>query len=191
MNNKEAVVKSLQTIIQMLEDRDINLGGLTEDSANELLEVFVNNNKMLFEVIINDVKVVYCLSSKVKWSELKKYFEDEKSYSLYICVLKDKMSQNNSKMLSSLKLNMQVFDMRNLQFNISRHELVPKHEVIRSETEVRNIIEKYALKSKYQLPIILKTDAMAKYLGLKNGDMVKITRVSPTAGEYFVYRCCV
>jgi DNA-directed RNA polymerase I, II, and III subunit RPABC1 len=52
-------------------------------------------------------------------------------------------------------------------------------------------MEKFMIKSKFQLPIILKTDAMAKYLGLKNGDIIKITRVSPTAGEYVVYRCCV
>jgi DNA-directed RNA polymerase I, II, and III subunit RPABC1 len=84
-----------------------------------------------------------------------------------------------------------VFDIKSLQFNISHHELVPKHEVIHDEAEVKDIVAKYSLKSKFQLPIILKTDAMAKYLGLKNGDVVKITRVSPTAGEYIVYRCCV
>jgi DNA-directed RNA polymerase subunit H (RpoH/RPB5) len=28
-------------------------------------------------------------------------------------------------------------------------------------------------------------------LGLKNGDIVKITRNSPTSGEYVIYRCCI
>ena len=191
MNNKESVVRSFKTIIEMLEDRKIDIGGVSKDSAHELLDVFVNNNKVLFEVIINDVKIVYCLSAKVKWSELKKYFEDEKPYSLYICVAKDKMSQNNTKMLGSLKANLQVFDMRHLQFNISKHSLVPKHEVVRDENEIKELIEKFTLKSKFQLPIILKIDAMSKYLGLKNGDIVRITRVSPTAGQYVVYRCCI
>jgi DNA-directed RNA polymerase subunit H (RpoH/RPB5) len=191
MNNKESVVRSFKTIIEMLEDRQIDIGGVSKDSAHELLDVFVNNNKVLFEVIINDVKIVYCLSPKVKWSELKKYFEDEKPYSLYMCVAKDKMSQNNTKMLGSLKANLQVFDMRHLQFNISKHSLVPKHEVVRDENEIKELIEKFTLKSKFQLPIILKIDAMSKYLGLKNGDIVRITRVSPTAGQYVVYRCCI
>ena len=191
MNNKEIVVKSFQTVVEMLSDRALDIGELTPHSAHELLEVFVTNNKQLFEVVINDIKIVYCLSSKIKWSEFKKHFEDEKPYSLYILIVKDKLTQNNAKMLSSLKMNLQQFDIKSLQFNISKHELVPKHELVRDENEVKDIVSRYSLKSKIQLPIILKTDAMAKYLGLKNGDVVKITRVSQTSGEYIVYRCCV
>ena len=191
MNNKDAVFTSFQTIIEMLKDRKVNLGDFTKDSVAELLEPFVTNNKTLFDVIINDVKIVYSLSAKLKWSDLKKHFEDEEQYSLYICVTKDKMSQNNAKMVASLRLNLQVFDIKQLQFNISRHVLVPKHEIIRDDNEVKDIMERYMIKSKFQLPIILKSDAMAKYLGLKNGDIVRIVRVSPTAGEYIVYRCCV
>lgn len=191
MNNKEIVVKSFQTVVEMLTDRFLDIGDLTPHSAHELLEMFVTNNKQLFEVVINDIKIVYCLSSKIKWSEFKKHFEDEKPYSLYILIVKDKLTQNNAKMLSSLKVTLQQFDIKNLQFNISKHELVPKHELVRDENEVKDIVSRYSLKSKFQLPIILKTDAMAKYLGLKNGDVVKITRVSQTAGEYIVYRCCV
>jgi DNA-directed RNA polymerase I, II, and III subunit RPABC1 len=191
MNNKEIVVRSFQTVIEMLTDRGMDLGGLTKDSASELMDNFVNNNKQLFDIVINDVKVIYCLTSKAKWSEVKKHFEDDTPYSLYICIIKDKLSQNNAKMLTGLKLNLQLFDIKVLQFNISRHELVPKHEIIRDESVIKNIIAQYSLKSKFQLPIILKTDAMAKYLGLKNGDVIKIVRVSPTAGDYVVYRCCV
>ncbi len=175
----------------MLTDRGMDLGGLTKDSASELLDSFVSNNKQLFDVTINDVKIIYCLTSKAKWSELKKHFEEESQNKQYIVIVKDKLSQNNAKMLASLKLNLQLFDIKILQFNISRHELVPKHEVVRDDAVVKDIVAQYSLKSKFQLPIILKTDAMAKYLGLKNGDVIKITRVSPTAGEYVVYRCCV
>lgn len=191
MNNKEAVYKSFTTVIEMLEDRKFNTGGLSKDASRELLEPFVTSNKTFFEVIVNDAKIIYCLSSKVKWSELKKLFEDEPSYSLYILVVKEKMTQNNTKMLASMKLNLQTFDIRHLQYNISKHELVPKHELVSNESEIKEILEKFMIKTKFQLPIILKTDAMAKYLGLKNGDIVKISRASPTAGEYIVYRCCV
>lgn len=190
MNNKESVCTSFRTIIEMLEDRKVDLGGLTVASAQELLDPFVSNNKTLFEIVLNNTKIIYSLSSKVKWSELKKLFEDETPYSLYICVTKEKMTQNNTKMIAGLKLNLQVFDMKKLQFNISRHILVPKHEVI-DEEEVKVLVDRLMLKSKFQLPIILKTDAMSRYLGLKGGDVVKVTRVSPTAGEYIVYRCCV
>lgn len=191
MNNKDAIFKSFKTIMEMLEDRRVDIGDVSKDVGQELLNGFVSNNKVLFEVVLNTVKIVYCTSSKVKWADFKKHFEDENPYSLYICVIKDKMSQNNTKMLTSLKLNIQVFDIKNLQYNVSRHMLVPKHELVEDEEEIRTLIQNLNLKSKFQLPLILKTDAMAKYLGLKNGDVVKITRISPTAGEYVMFRCCV
>lgn len=191
MNNQEAVVRSLQTLLEMLNDRKVDLGGISPESAYELLHAFVSNNKTLFELVINKTKIIYCLSSKVKWSELKKFFEEENPLSLYICVFKEKLSQNNNKMLANLKLNLQVFDIKQLQFNISRHVLVPRHDLITSEDEVAQILENLSIKSKFQLPLILRSDAMARYLNLKNGDVVRITRVSPTAGEYVSYRCCV
>ena len=43
----------------------------------------------------------------------------------------------------------------------------------------------------HQLPLILKSDPMSRYLGLKNGDIIKITRNSQSSGEYIVYRCCM
>lgn len=191
MNNREAVVRSFGTVIEMLQDRKVDLGGFAKDSISEILEPFLSSNKTLFEITINDIKVIYCLSAKLKWSELRKFFEDDEEYQLYICIVKDKMSQNNAKMLNALKLNLQVFDIRHLQFNISHHHLVPKHEIVNDEEEIKQLIENLCIKNKFQLPIILKSDAMAKYLGLRNGDIVRITRPSPTSGQYVSYRCCV
>lgn len=191
MNNKDAIFKSFKTIMEMLDDRGVDIGEVSKDSGQELLNGFVSNNKILFDIVLNNIKIVYCTSSKVKWADLKKHFEDETPFNLYLCVIKDKMSQNNTKMLSSLKINVQVFDIKNLQYNVSRHILVPKHELVKDEDEIKALIQNLNLKSKFQLPLILKTDAMSKYLGLKNGDVVRITRVSPTAGEYVMYRCCV
>jgi DNA-directed RNA polymerase subunit H (RpoH/RPB5) len=84
----------------------------------------------------------------------------------------------------------QVFEFAELQYNPSRHMLVPSHEPIREEPEIETILRRYRLKTRYQLPLILSTDPMARYLALKPGQLVRIVRQSPSAGTYVLYRCC-
>lgn len=190
MNHRDYVGQSLKTILEMLRDRGIETA-VSPDGAQEL----IGSNQNYFEFSIDRIKIVYYLMSKFKWTALQKSFEDgdadEKPYDLYILVVKEKPTQNNLKFIHATKLDVQIFDIRELQFNISKHSLNPKFELIRDAAEVERIIHENSLKNKTQLPIILRTDPMARYLNLRTGDVVRVTRVSPTAGEYVGYRCCL
>jgi len=66
------------------------------------------------------------------------------------------------------------------------HILVPKHEIITIE-EAEQVLEKYHCKAT-ELPLIFVNDPAIVGLGVKPGDMIKITRKSATAGESFYYR---
>lgn len=190
MNNNEYIAQSMQTILEMLKDRGNDVSGVTKETVCEILKTA--HTKPIFNIMINSIKVLFYLPTKFKWPELKKILEDDDDeYELLLLIVREKVSQNNLKLLNGLSINMQIFDIKELQFNISHHILVPKHEIVRNEEDIQSIIERYSLKTKYQLPHILKTDAMSRYLGLKSGDVVKITRVSPTSGEYIIYRCCL
>ncbi|NOZ83167.1 MAG: DNA-directed RNA polymerase subunit H [Euryarchaeota archaeon] len=73
--------------------------------------------------------------------------------------------------------------------DISKHELVPKHEVM-SEEEAKELLERLNI-TKGQLPKILKSDPMVQKIKAKPGDIIKITRKSPTAGTTIYYRVVV
>jgi DNA-directed RNA polymerase subunit H len=73
--------------------------------------------------------------------------------------------------------------------DILRHELVPKHEILK-EQEAKEVLERYKIQP-YQLPWIRTSDPVIKRIGAKPGDIVKITRVSPTAGKAIAYRYVV
>ena len=72
--------------------------------------------------------------------------------------------------------------------NIQSHILVPKHEIL-DEASAKEILMKYGV-DRSKLPKIKKNDA-ALPEGAKVGDIIKITRNSPTAGVSLYYRVVV
>ena len=74
-------------------------------------------------------------------------------------------------------------------FNIFKHVLVPKHEILAPE-EKEELLTKYRVRP-YQLPQIRASDPAARAIGARPGDIVRIMRESRTAGKYTAYRYVV
>ena len=98
--------------------------------------------------------------------------------------------QTRDKALQALGGSLQLFYTKELMYNPLRHSLVPKHEKL-SEEEAKAVMESYMIKHRSQLPIISRNDVIARWLGLRHGDIVRITRHNDTSGIYYYYRYCV
>ena len=64
---------------------------------------------------------------------------------------------------------------------IIKHELVPKHEIL-SDDGKDDVLSMFKVTDK-QLPKILISDPVVEMIGAKPGNVLRITRKSPTAGE--------
>ncbi len=89
------------------------------------------------------------------------------------------------------KLRIRFFEARKIIIDPSSFAIVPKHEKMTSE-ETKALRKEYYLQSDaHHNWIRFHEDPQARWLGLVPGDVVKITRPSPSSGEYIVYRVCV
>lgn len=119
--------------------------------------------------------------SKTKTSEL-------------IIVTLEPIAPNFHAVAASLWMNegirVRYFQAASIVNNPIKHVLVPKHEKVPKEEEEALLTNLNAKKN--QFPFIrFHEDPIARMIGLLPGDIVKITRPSPTAGECIMYRVCV
>lgn len=121
----------------------------------------------------------------------------ERNVRSLILIFDDDPQSHNRKIIADAdKILQQVggiaqhFTYSELMYNPIKHVYVPLHEKL-GDAEIRNLVDTYQLKSKSQLPSIFRTDIIARWLGLKHGDIVRITRHNPSSGIYYYYRCCI
>lgn len=74
-------------------------------------------------------------------------------------------------------------------FDVMKHDLVPRHEVL-SDEDARGILEKYGV-TPDQLPKLYASDPVARAVRARPGQIIKIKRKSPTAGESIAFRYVV
>jgi DNA-directed RNA polymerase I, II, and III subunit RPABC1 len=70
-----------------------------------------------------------------------------------------------------LKMNIELFQADDLQFNITEHNLVPKH-IRLSKEEARDFKEKYGT----DIPIIKTDDAVSRFYDFGKGEIIKVIR---------------
>ena len=154
-NTEDLIKNSFKILKEMLDDRKIDTTSLNNITFEEL--ILLHNENPIFDIKVNDeLKVIYYMTNKIKIQNISKFIDEDKDKNI-IFISKEKLTTNNYKSFNDFKdkgIDFQFFHIKELLFNIYKHQFVPKHEVITDKDELQNIKEKYLLKSYFQLPII-------------------------------------
>jgi DNA-directed RNA polymerase subunit H (RpoH/RPB5) len=117
-----------------------------------------------------------------KQSIVSDFFKDYSNFKKILVA-----SDYNNKTLSSVLQNhSQIFRESTMMIDIISNEIQPKFELLSPE-EMKRVKEEYHI-TDYTIPKLLKTDPVAKYFGLKKGEIIRIVRPSQISGLSISYR---
>jgi DNA-directed RNA polymerase subunit H (RpoH/RPB5) len=204
----------IEIINRNIEDMLVNRG----DDVSSFKEILLSLNKEDFEsdkLVINvqtlNTTILYALSKNLRKNiinELKEKLKDGDNIKDFTNKYGGKnniiLVFNNESISTAVKsqLNkydkifqkngghLQYFSSQQLMFNPTKHEYVPKHTKL-TEEEAKEFMKEYLARSKMHMHVILQNDPIAKWIGLKHGDIVRIDRYNENSGESFSYRSCI
>jgi|TARA_B110000858_G_scaffold161378_1_gene185946 DNA-directed RNA polymerase subunit H (RpoH/RPB5) len=189
---KKNFFKAYKTVLEMLTDR----GNLLPENLTltySQFEILYESNNLYIYLETNNEKIYVYFHTLVKsfakkdftstLNKLKKEYGDDLHI---IFVTKDKLNQTLSKDIVRMK-QCESFVLKSLVFNITKHYLIPKVEIISTEEE-DELLEVYNT-TKLKLPRILLSDPLVKYYAAKSGNIFRITRPSKNSGIILSYRC--
>lgn len=204
-NNKILTIyKARNTLIENLENNGYDVSEYKEFSINEIDTMLSNN---CLDILVNNpdntrkTYITWLLSGKVKPANVENIardlFEIEGTLNKTDTLIIVSNEPANEGIEAKIKylydregIFIVYYYLRQLQFNILTHSLVPECRVMR-DSEVDDFKKKYNIRHLAQLPEISRFDPMAQALQLRPGQVCKILRSSPTAIKNEYYRVCV
>jgi DNA-directed RNA polymerases I, II, and III subunit RPABC1 len=197
-------------ILELIEDRGYDTQAYSNFTAEEIEIMFKSVSTKTSELSVLDIQLTnknknkiiikYNLSPRIRVSNIINLTETLLEENLsegdtLIIIIRDSLSSDDAleeyfkQVYNEHKIFCQYFWINALTFNLTQHEMVPTHEII-SDDEKALLIKNLQITNLDKLPSIKKNDPVAKYYGMKEGDVCKITRKSETAGNYISYRLC-
>jgi DNA-directed RNA polymerase subunit H len=212
--NSSALISTVYTsrniILNLMGKQGYNVEDYTNFSVSEVNSMKQHNQlDMLLEKNTEDpvtkrknkIYIRYYLGKTIRPANLQEMIDDlfnleeilKKDDTLFI-IIKDEINETLTNELKHIWESDGIFivieNIKRLQFNILEHELVPEHTII-PESEVVQIMKKYNITNKNQIPDISRFDPVARVIGLRPGQMCHIKRPSKTAIKADYYRVCV
>ena len=180
---------SRKTIVEMLEDR-----GFVVNEKNKIIDDITYPIEAKKDSVV--MKVVYLLQKR-QVPSLKEYISENCATSNQKladkeCILRHiavtQYGVNKTFVTLCDQYNIETFKIRSLGVNITKHTLVPHHTLMTKKEDIANLKKALGIQNLETLPIMSKSDPIAKYYGAKVGDLFKVVRYSKTAGCYTSFR---
>ncbi|ORD99831.1 RPAB1 [Hepatospora eriocheir] len=184
------------TIVEMLIDRGYNPTRTTydtiEDFGLEFRNVLTEPRSLNFVSKKDQLTtaVYFSLEEKIPKSTLEGIVQNNinDGCNNLIIIMQNKLNHACVSYLNSVRANIFVegFLFNELLFNPTKHELVPHHKIM-NQLEITELLKKHSCTLE-NLPKILSTDIITRYLGAKVNDVISIQRQSKTAKTSIYYR---
>lgn len=210
-NNSLHISNCLNTsrtiVLEMLKLRGYDISSISniifDDVNHDLLTIKVANQKE------NEITHVYydINTTRTNHKKISKRIEDimksltteeQKKEINIIFIVLDGLTPSVKEAIKMLNqkynIYIQVFPIKRLMYNVTKHRIVPEHIRIKKKTYatyLKDFLQSLHIDSLEKLPKILDTDPVAMFIGLRPGEMCKIIRPSQSAGIHNVFRLCV
>lgn len=170
MNNFNTIYNN---VIGMLDDRKYKIDEKYKNISNaDLIRNYHKNNA---HINFNNSAHVYFFYNKLGVNNIKNFFNEKKEENIdhLIFIIKFKLTSYAKRefLLSCKDFEKEVFFMDDFIINITKHWLVPKHELL-SDDKAKLIVQKYGIK----IPHIKLNDKVCRYYNGKINNIFKIYR---------------
>jgi len=196
------IYKSRKYILEILKDRGFDVSEYDNFTIEELHGMIQNSQLDLLVSSSNKkVYIKYNITKTLRPTNVYDFIEDlfnietilNKNDDLII-INKDEPNDTIINTIKDIwlkdKMYISIINIQRLQFNILKHELVPKHTILSLE-EKNSLKEKYNIIDDKMLPNISYFSPISLLLGIRPGDICKIDRNSKTAIDSTFYRVCI
>ena len=197
------IYNSRKTIIDLLEAQKYDVSQYKDFGINEVNTLIQTKQMdMLLKKTTMDksVYVKYHLAKSLRPVNIYEYIEDLftleevlKKKDDLIVIMKDEPNDTIKKTLTDIwekdGIFIIVINIKRLQYNILKHQLVPEHIVMSAE-EATAIKQKYNLVDDSQIPDISRFSPVSQVIGIRPGELCRIYRPSKTAIKAEFYRIC-
>lgn len=153
---------ALQTCLEMFQQRGYNIIDHDEDRINAIKQ----DGQSICAFMAD--------TPKFNVTRVQEYiaFMNELGTNHGLIVYKDNVTPMAKNIVeNSQDIIIELFTEEELQYNITKHRLVPKHERLSPEEA-----SKFKARFGSNFPVLLRTDPVARFYGYKRGDIIKVTR---------------